>query len=437
VEPPDGGLLGGVSMTVTMNRRQVVRTMALAGAAFGAGTAGSALAQSQTEITFWTWRQEDRGPYTELFSDFTKKNPDVKVVFQGFENQTYPTVLSTALAAGKGPDVIHIKPYGGTEQFAKAGYLVPLDLEAVPELKNFSDAALASTSMRSDKRIYAVPFASQTLGLFINADIFNRYSLQAPKTWDEFLQVAKTLKDKGVIPLANGTNTAFMVETLTGVFMPAFHGKDFIADVVSGKATFEDPRYVTALERLLDIRDAMPTGYGAVDYPTMQQLFISGRAAMFAGGSYEIANFRRQNPNLKMEFHAPPAAKAGDPQLVTIYFDGGYAVNAKSEKKDAALRLVRYMASKEYGDRFSALLGNISPIKGVASSDPMMSEIAKLNESSAPYIMVTYFRYNDPTGSTLLQQAVQKMMNGQLTPAQVGSEITKGIATYYEPFKKG
>jgi raffinose/stachyose/melibiose transport system substrate-binding protein len=424
-------------MTVTMNRRQVVRSMALAGAAFGVGTAGSALAQSQTEITFWTWRQEDRGPYTELFSDFTKKNPDIKVVFQGFENQTYPTVLSTALAAGKGPDVIHIKPYGGTEQFAKAGYLVPLDLETVPELKNFSDAALASTSMRSDNKVYAVPFASQTLGLFINTDIFNRYGLQAPKTWDEFLQVTKTLKDKGVIPLANGTNTAFMVETLTGVFMPAFHGKDFIADVVSGKATFEDPRYVTSLERLLDIRDAMPTGYGAVDYPTMQQLFISGRAAMFAGGSYEIANFRRQNPNLKMEFHAPPAAKAGDPQLVTIYFDGGYAVNAKSEKKDAALRLIRYMGTKEFGDRFSALLGNISPIKGVTSSDPMLNEIAKLNESSAPYIMVTYFRYNDPTGSTLLQQAVQKMMNGQLTPAQVGSEITKGIATYYEPFKKG
>ena len=29
------------------------------------------------------------------------------------------------------------------------------------------------------------------------------------------------------------------------------------------------------------------------------------------------------------------------------------------------------------------------------------------------------------------------MMNGQMTAAQVGSDLTKGIATYYEPFKKG
>jgi raffinose/stachyose/melibiose transport system substrate-binding protein len=426
-------------MTSTINRRSLVKSIALTGAAgaVGASTIGRAFAQAQTEITFWTWRQEDRSQYTQLFNEFTKKNPDVKVVFQGYENQTYGTVLSTALAAGKGPDVIHVKPYGGTEQFAKSGYLVPLGRDAVPELANFSDAALASTSLRADKQVYAVPFASQTLGLFINREIFDKYNLKAPATWDELLQVSKTLKEKGVIPLANGTNTAFMVETLTGVFPPAFHGKEFIDDVVAGKATFEDPRYVGALERLLDLRDFMPSGFGGIDYPTMQQLFISGRAAMFAGGSYEIANFRKQNPNLKMEFNAPPAAKAGGPRLVTLYFDGGYAVNAKSEKKDAALKLVRYMGTKEFGDKFSELLGNISPIKGVAASDPMLAQVAKLNESSAPYIMVTYFRFQEPTGSTLLQAAVQKMMNGQMTAAQVGSELTKGIATYYEPFKKG
>ena len=88
----------------------------------------AAMAQSGTELTFWTWRQEDRSQHTQLFNEFTKKYPDIKVTFQGYENQSYGTVLSTALAAGKGPDVIHIKPYGGTEQFAKAGYLVPLEL---------------------------------------------------------------------------------------------------------------------------------------------------------------------------------------------------------------------------------------------------------------------------------------------------------------------
>jgi raffinose/stachyose/melibiose transport system substrate-binding protein len=346
-------------------------------------------------------------------------------------------VLSTALAAGKGPDVVRVRAYGGTEQFAKAGYLVPLTREAVPELQGIPEPALLSTSLRPDKQVYAVPFASQTLGLFVNREIFDRLGLQVPETWDQLLQTCRAAKDKGVIPLANGMATAFMVEVFTNVFTPAFHGKEFPAEVVAGKATFEDPRYVGALAKLLELKDFLPPGFSGIDYPTQQQLFISGRAAMFAGGSFEIANFRRQNPALKMEFHAPPAAKAGEPRLVSLFYDGGYAVNAKSEKKDAALKLVRHMATKEFGDRFSALLGNVSPINGVTISDPMLARVAELNSSSVPYIMAVRFRFQDPTGSTLLQGGVQKMMNGSATPAEVGAEITKGIATYYEPFKKG
>jgi len=425
-------------MKISINRRQAIKSLALAGtaAATGSFSIGRAMAQS-TELTFWTWRQEDRSQYTQIFAEFTKKNPDIRVNFQGYEPQSYGTVLSTALAAGKGADVLHIKPYGGTEQFAKAGYLLPLSRETVPELANFSADALLSTSMRSDKQVYAVPFASQTLGLFINRDIFNRANVQVPETWDQFLEVCRTLKEKGIIPIANGLNTAFMVETLTGVFMPSFHGKDFVREVVAGTTTFEDPRYVGALERLLDLRDFLAPGFSGIDYPTSQQLFLSGRAAMFAGGSYEIANFRRQNPNLPMEFHAPPAAKPRGPRFVSLYFDGGYAVNAKTEKKEAALKLVRYMGTKEFGEKLSSLLGNISPIQGVTTSDPLLTRVSELNASSVPYIMVAYFRFQEPTGSTLLQQSVQKMMGGQMTPAQVGAEVTRGIANYYEPFKKG
>jgi raffinose/stachyose/melibiose transport system substrate-binding protein len=426
-------------MTLPMNRRQALKTLALASTAAASGSlgAGEAFAQQATEITFWTWRQEDRSQYAQLFGDFTKKNPDIKVNFQGYEAQNYGTVLSTALAAGKGPDVIHVRAYGGTEQFAKSGYLEPLPKETVPELANFSDEALLSNSLRADKKVYAIPFASQTLGLFINKEVFDKHGLKAPETWDELHQVSKTLKDKGVIPIANGMSTVWMVEVFTSVFAPAFHGTEFIQDVVAGKATFEDPRYVGALEKLLELRDYMPPGFGGIDYPTSQQLFLSGRAGMFAGGSFEIANFKRQNPNIKMEFHAPPAAKAGGPRLVSLFYDGGYAVNAKSDKKDAALKLVRYMGTKEFGDKFSALLGNISPIKGVEISDPMLARVSELNASSVPYVMAVYFRFQDPTGSTLLQQGIQKMMNGQATPAQVASDVTKGIATYHEPFKKG
>jgi raffinose/stachyose/melibiose transport system substrate-binding protein len=238
------------------------------------------------------------------------------------------------------------------------------------------------------------------------------------------------------MPLANGTSSAFMTEVFANIFMNPFLGPDFVADILAGRATFADPRYVAALSHLLELRDCMPPGFTGIDYPTMQQLFTAGRAAMFAGGSFEIANFRKQNPKLDMDLIAPPAPKAGDPRPVSVYYDGGYGVNAKSADPADALALVRWMGSKEFGDRFVALLGNISPIKGVTIADPLLAKVADLDKVSMPYTMLVYFRFESPTGSELLQGNVQQMMAGKITPQQAGEQITQGIARYYQPFQK-
>ena len=416
-------------MLKRIGRRMLAATIA-AGALFA-----PALAQAG-EVTFWTWRQEDRAAYAELFAEFMKANPGITVKFESFAVEQYATVLSTALAAGKGGDVIHPRAYGGLEQFAKAGYLLALDNANVPELANLGDDARASLTLRADGKVYSYAFASQTLGLYVNNEVFKRAGVTPPTTWAELIAVSKTLKDKGVVPLANGMATAWMAEVFTSVFTNPLVGPEFSADLLSGKATFSDPRYVDALGKLLELRDYMPPGFTGIDYPTAQQLFLSGRAAMFAGGSFEIANFRKQNPKLDMTFIAPPAPAAGAPRLVSKFFDGGYAVNAKSTNQADALKLVRWMGTKQFGDKFSALLGNISPIKGVTIADPMLAEVAKLNETSAPYITAVYFRYDSPTGSELLQSGIQKMMAGSMTPAEVGASMTQGIARYFKPFQK-
>ena len=416
-------------MLKRIGRRMLAATIA-AGALFA-----PALAQAG-EVTFWTWRQEDRAAYAELFAEFMKANPGITVKFESFAVEQYATVLSTALAAGKGGDVIHTRAYGGLEQFAKAGYLLALDNANVPELANLGDDARASLTLRADGKVYSYAFASQTLGLYVNNEVFKRAGVTAPTTWAELIAVSKTLKDKGVVPLANGMATAWMAEVFTSVFTNPLVGPEFSADLLSGKATFSDARYVGALGKLLELRDYMPPGFTGIDYPTAQQLFLSGRAAMFAGGSFEIANFRKQNPKLDMTFIAPPAPAAGAPRLVSKFFDGGYAVNATSPNQADALKLVRWMGTKQFGDKFSALLGNISPIKGVTIADPMLAEVAKLNETSAPYITAVYFRYDSPTGSELLQSGIQKMMAGSMTPAEVGASMTQGIARYFKPFQK-
>ena len=52
-----------------------------------AAVLGLAMPAWAGELTFWTWRQEDRTAYAELFAAFTKAHPGITVRFEAFPNK--------------------------------------------------------------------------------------------------------------------------------------------------------------------------------------------------------------------------------------------------------------------------------------------------------------------------------------------------------------
>ena len=386
------------------------------------------------ELSFWSWRQEDRTFYQKAIETFRKTNPSVSVTFTAFEPTQYPTILSTALVGGKGPDVMQVRSAGGLAAVAAPGYLMKLDVATVPEVADYPQSSLDAES--AGGALYAVPFATQTMLVIYNKDVFASAGVAVPADWAGLQAACKTLKDKGITPFANGTATAWQNETLTFSLLSSLIGSSFVADVRAGKADFTDPRFTDALAKLDAMKDYLAPNFSGVDYASAQQLFTAGRAAMFAGGSFELANFLHQNPRLKLDVFAAPGVAAADPKLVAVYYDGGYAINAKTEKREAALAFLRYLASPEYATGFANTLQNISPCQGVKLDNALLARVSELDGSAIPYLMLADFRYHEPNGSVLLQAGVQKMLAGQATPQQVGTAVTMGIATYNAAFRK-
>jgi raffinose/stachyose/melibiose transport system substrate-binding protein len=412
----------------------VNKTIIRLGATFGALLVGlPAMAQ---DLTFWSWRQEDRAQYEQFIDTFEAANPGITIKFETFEAANYNTILATALAGGSGPDLMMVRAYGGMEAIASAGYLEPLSTETVPALAEFVPSAVAAETMRSDSKIYAVPFASQTQLVIYNKGLFDANGIAEPQTWDELVAAAQKLKDAGLMPFANGTATAWQNETVLFDLTSSIMGKGFYDDLIAGKADFTDARFVEALTKLKEISAFFPDGFIGLDYPSAQQLFSSGMAAMFAGGSYELATFKTQNPDLELGVFAAPGKTAEDPKLVAIYYDGGYAMNAKGANKDAALKFLNYVASQEFGQAFANSLNNISTVPGVTFDNPLLQEVSELNASSIPYMFLVHFRYGEPSGSVLEQQEVAKLLADKTTPEAAGKAITDGLAAWYEPFKK-
>ena len=182
---------------------------------------------AQTELTFWSWRQEDKAFYQDVIKKFQAKEPGITVKFETYAPENYQTILSTALAAGRGPDVIQVRAYGNLETIATPGYLLALDKQNVPELANFPEAALAAETLRSDGKVYAVPFAMQAQLVVYNKKIFKDNGVNPPKTWDEMMALAQALKAKNITPFANGTATAWQNETIVGGLLSSMLGKEF------------------------------------------------------------------------------------------------------------------------------------------------------------------------------------------------------------------
>jgi raffinose/stachyose/melibiose transport system substrate-binding protein len=404
----------------------------------GAMTGGRVTAADSTTVTVWSWRTEDEAAMNDIFAEFEAANPTIDVKLEVTPDADYQNRLSSALRGGEGPDIAQLKAYGELQPLVRAGYLDPLD-DAVPALAEFPESALGGARSVDDGHLYGVPYSTPNMGVFYNTEIFDKYGLEVPTTYDEFVAMCDTLKSAGVVPIAAGGagGSAWALEIMTGVMGPNIYGPDFFDEMTSGEARFTDPRWVAVLQRMTDLEPYYPDGFEAVDYTTATQMFINGEAAMFMGGSWENGSFKAQNPDLKFSIFAFPPDVAGDPAYTSTFSDGSYGLVADSDNKDAATAVLNFMASPDFAQAFADKLGWPPAREGITPNDPVLQEMVAMQANSTPYLTLVGFRWNTPTASEILQAGIIEVIEGNRTPDDLAAEMDAGVSTWFTPGATG
>lgn len=394
-------------------------------------------AQAATELTFWSWRPEDKAFYEDQAAIFKEKT-GISVKFTPYVATEYNAILATALTAGKGPDVMQIRAYGGMSALSDAGNFLPLTSKDVPALKSMAPGTLQGTMGYAKKQVFGLPYATSVLGVMYNPDLLKKAGVKAlPTTWDSFLRVMDQVKSAGIMPLGNGSGYAPGLEQLWGAVGPTFYGgTQFFNDVVAGKRSFTDKNFVSSLQAVKDLVDYFPAGHAALDYNTARGLFANEKAAFYIGGNYEISYFRSLNPSLNVGWMPAPAATTGGKRYVTNWTDGGFAINAKTPYKAEALKFINFLASKDFSQAAADQLGWISTAKYIKATDPAVQSMIKAIPSmGTPFLTLVGFRYGTPTSSSIMQPGFQKVASGSSTPAQLAKDIQAGVASWYDPQK--
>ncbi len=166
---------------------------------------------SKTKISFSWWGNDPRHKYTlEGLRIFEKKHPDIQVshlygIWDGYERRYQIMMLSHSQA-----DVMQVN-YGWLSKYAPdgTGYYDLNTLSDVIDLSNFSSEDKEIGTVGG--HLIALPIAYNTTVLFYNKDIYDRYGIEIPTTWEELEAAAKLMRDDGIYPVGMVAKHLFLL----------------------------------------------------------------------------------------------------------------------------------------------------------------------------------------------------------------------------------
>ncbi|WP_382308643.1 ABC transporter substrate-binding protein [Herbiconiux sp. UC225_62] len=161
------------------------------GSSSGGGSADdieAALEKGGT-ITYWSWTPSAEAQVAAFEKAYP--NVDVKYVNAGTNTDEY-TKLQNAITAGSGaPDVAQVEYYA-IPQFALSDSLVDLSSYGFADLEDDYSAGPWS-SVAFDGKIYGLPQDSGPMAMFYNKTVFDKYGIEVPTTYDQYIAAAQKL----------------------------------------------------------------------------------------------------------------------------------------------------------------------------------------------------------------------------------------------------
>lgn len=297
---------------------------------------------NKTKVVFMAYNKEDvRKSWLEYLE---KELPDIEIEFRFVDLKQFNNVLKTQLASGEGPDLM--EGYGA--DLVSAGYLE--DISNASFIDKYYDEGLKAYSYEG--KTYAIPLQSWFEGIYYNKEIFEKYGLNPPKSWDQWMEIHETLKKNGVKPQVMGAKSwEPMMKQNMGLLLNEFYltdaGKGFDDDFAAGKKTLSG----TYNETMKKWSEIVEKGYITKDmlgmeYDQAQDEFATGKAAMWESGPWALETIKEKNPDLKFGMFPIPGIKEGTGALV-----GGpgscISVNANSKVKDAAMKVLEATSTPE------------------------------------------------------------------------------------------
>jgi len=311
----------------------------------------STLASAET-LTIATVNNGDMIRMQGLTSDFTAKNPDIKVEWVTLEENVLRERVTTDIATNGGQyDIMTIGNYE-VPIWAKQGWLLPL--EKLGDKYDVDDILPAIRGgLSADGKLYAAPFYGESAMIMYRKDLFEKAGLKMPDnpTWEFIGDAARKITDRkadinGICLRGKagwGENMAF-ISALTNSFGGRWFDENW-------KPQFDQPEWKSSLQFYVDLmKDAGPSGASSNGFNENLTLFQQGKCGMWIDAT--VAASFVSNP--KDSIVADKVGYALFPTHGELKNHGNWlwswnlTIPKSSQKAEAAEKFISWATSKDY-----------------------------------------------------------------------------------------
>lgn len=348
-----------------------------------------------TLVIYHNWGKTDAkgAPMADIFAGFQAKYPNIKLDTQIYVDSDIPKKVETEFVAGKEPDIVFSNFDPLLNSWLDSGLAIPASKTSTQFGLDGRLTQLAIDSWTNDKgQLIAIPLEGTVKGVLYNTKILDAAGVAIPKTTDELLAAVPKIKAAGfnvfaASPKDDGGKLSWRL-----FWQGAMAADDLKSFIKLGKLA-SYPSAVTGMNDFFRLKDAgaYPADVAGMSAELEKDMFYTGKAAMWTGGSYYWQEMMDRSPDMIKYikpggFPIPQGSKYTKPIMTSSVTAKGVIVTRNGAKKmDAVEKFVKYFYQPENIAKFVEAAGMIPPVKDVkldpAKVKPLFIEAIDLQNS--------------------------------------------------------
>jgi raffinose/stachyose/melibiose transport system substrate-binding protein len=396
----------------------------------GGGQQGGQSNGGKTQLTVWTLSVRQAG-LDPIIKAFNAANPNIQVTAAYYDTDGIKDAAKVAASSKTLPDMWF--NWGGSLGgfFAENDLIYDLSNYAAQNgWKNIFSPGVLNLCTLSGK-LAGYPTSYNVLDVYYRKDIFQKYNLSVPTTFEQFEQVCAALKENGITPISTAGLYGWHVMRFVELLIEHYAGAQLHDSMSTFQTSHNNDAVVQALTKYKEFCDKgyFPAGFVTADPNNTQMALFSGAAAMDVQGQwYDGTIVQEQQDMSKYGTFAFPSG--GTNRMSAFAEMMQLNKNLSDEKLAACIKFLDYYYSKENVAKYAEYYN--LPLPRLDADMPAgQPNVAIMMETSNKNGTFTITDQAFPTEvADELFRVQDGIANGQITPQDGAARIQAAITAY-------